>query len=131
MAKNTGEGYREGEVRDRSQIYNPVTKKWTKRDSDSGEFMDVKEDGECPKGALMGRTTQPQNTKFSTIVTEELAAIPKGECYQNMYRMVYEQARLNGLGRRAQIAGTAAVAHEFALRSVREHQPDFVPVLLG
>jgi len=29
MAKNTGRGYREGEVRDRSQVYNPVTKTWT------------------------------------------------------------------------------------------------------
>lgn len=50
MAKNTGKGYREGEVRDRSQVFNPVTKKWTKRDSDSGEFMDVKDDGEPYKG---------------------------------------------------------------------------------
>jgi len=48
-----------------------------------------------------------------------------------MYRMVYEQARLNGLGRRAQLARTAAAAHDSALRAVREHQPDFVPVLLG
>jgi len=44
MAKNTGKGYREGEVRDRSQVFNPVTKRWTKRDGDTGEFMDVKED---------------------------------------------------------------------------------------
>jgi hypothetical protein len=50
MAKNTGEGHREGEVRDRSQVYNPVTKKWTKRDSETGEFMDVKEDGQPFKG---------------------------------------------------------------------------------
>ena len=54
MAKNTGDGYREGEVRDRSQVYNPVTKKWTKRDAGTGEFMDVKEDGEPFKGATMG-----------------------------------------------------------------------------
>jgi hypothetical protein len=50
MAKNTRKGYREGEVRDRSQVFNPVTKKWTKRDSDTGEFMDVKEDGQPFKG---------------------------------------------------------------------------------
>jgi hypothetical protein len=50
MAKNTGEGHREGEVRDRSQVYNPVTKKWTKRDSDTGKFMDVNDDGEPFKG---------------------------------------------------------------------------------
>jgi hypothetical protein len=50
MAKNTGDGYREGEVRDRSQVYNPATKKWTKRDAETGEFMDVKENGEPFKG---------------------------------------------------------------------------------
>jgi len=50
MAKNTGKGYREGEVRDLSQVYNPATKKWTRRDSDTGEFMDVKDDGEPFKG---------------------------------------------------------------------------------
>jgi hypothetical protein len=55
VAKNTGEGHREGEVRDRSQVYNPVTKKWTKRDSDTGEFMDVKEDGEPFKGVRKER----------------------------------------------------------------------------
>lgn len=35
MAKNTGDGYREGEVRGRSQAYNPETKKWVKRDSET------------------------------------------------------------------------------------------------
>ena len=48
-----------------------------------------------------------------------------------MYRMIYEQARLNGLGRRAQIASTASATHEFALRAVGEQQPDFIPVLLS
>ena len=49
-AKNTGRGHREGEVRDRSQVYNPVTRTWTKRDSDTGEFMDGKEGGKPFKG---------------------------------------------------------------------------------
>ena len=56
MAKNTGgDGYRDGEVRDRSQVYNPVTKKWTKRDAETGEFMDVKEDGAPFKGVRKER----------------------------------------------------------------------------
>lgn len=55
MAKNTGDGYREGEVRDRSQVYNPVTMKWTKRDANTGEFMDVKEDGQPFKGVRKER----------------------------------------------------------------------------
>lgn len=79
----------------------------------------------------MARATSPKNTELLTVVAEELAAIPRGDFYQNMYRAVYEQARLNGLGRRAQIAGTADAAHEVALRSVREQRPDFFPVLLG
>ena len=50
MAKNTGEGYRKGSVKDRSQIQNPKTGQWIKRDADTGKFMDVKEDGEPFKG---------------------------------------------------------------------------------
>ena len=49
MAKNTGEGYRIGSVDDRTQVKNPATGKWTKRDrsdgDDAGEFIDVKRDG--------------------------------------------------------------------------------------
>jgi len=50
VAKNTGDNYRRGEVRDRSQVFNPVTQRWVKRDSKTGEFMDVKDDGEPFKG---------------------------------------------------------------------------------
>jgi transposase len=46
MAKKTGDGYRKGEVRERSQVYNPTAEKWVKRDSETGRFMNVKEDGE-------------------------------------------------------------------------------------
>ena len=55
MAKNTGDGFRRGEVRDRSQVLNPETKKWVKRDSDTGEFLDVKSDGEPFKGVRKER----------------------------------------------------------------------------
>ena len=50
MAKNTGDDYRRGEVRDRSQVYNPKTDTWTKRDAETGKFIDSKEDGEPFKG---------------------------------------------------------------------------------
>lgn len=50
MAKNTGEGFRRGAVKERSQTQNPVTKLWTKRNGDTGRFMDVKSDGEKFKG---------------------------------------------------------------------------------
>ena len=52
MAKNdpVGDNARRGAVRDRSQVYNPKTETWTKRDADSGKFMDQKKDGEPFKG---------------------------------------------------------------------------------
>ncbi|MBE1426896.1 hypothetical protein H4684_003578 [Desulfomicrobium macestii] len=50
MAKNTGEGYRKGSVNDRSQVQNPKTGQWVKRDTETGKFVDVKEDGEPFKG---------------------------------------------------------------------------------
>lgn len=50
MAKNTGDGFRKGEIRDRSQFLNPVTDQWTKRDAGTGEFISAKEDGEPFKG---------------------------------------------------------------------------------
>lgn len=52
MAKNApiGDNARRGAVRDRSQVYNPATETWTKRDSNNGQFMDQKKDGEPFKG---------------------------------------------------------------------------------
>lgn len=52
MATNppTGDGHRNGAVRDRSQVQNPVTGVWTKRDTETGRFMDGKKDGEPFKG---------------------------------------------------------------------------------
>jgi len=50
MAKNTGKGYRRGEVRERSQVQNPVTKDWVKRDRATGRFDGVKEGGGPFKG---------------------------------------------------------------------------------
>ncbi|WP_406858397.1 hypothetical protein ABEG18_12540 [Alsobacter sp. KACC 23698] len=52
MAKNgtPGDGHRNGMVKDRSQTYNPKTETWTKRDADSGRFMDGKKDGKPFKG---------------------------------------------------------------------------------
>jgi hypothetical protein len=38
VAKNTGKGYREGAVRDRSQVQTP-NGDWTKRDTETGQFM--------------------------------------------------------------------------------------------
>ena len=55
MARNTGDDHRIGSVDDRSQVKNPATGKWTKRNredgsDEAGQFMDVKSDGEPFKG---------------------------------------------------------------------------------
>lgn len=52
MAKNKpyGDNARKGAVKERSQCYNPVTDLWTKRDSNTGRFMDVKTTGGKFKG---------------------------------------------------------------------------------
>jgi len=50
MAKNTGKNYREGEVRERSQVRNPRTGDFVKRDANTGEFLAVKRDGSPFKG---------------------------------------------------------------------------------
>lgn len=52
MATNppTGDGHRKGAVRKRSQTYNPKTNKWTKRDTDTGQFIDQKADDKPFKG---------------------------------------------------------------------------------
>ena len=44
------DGHRNGAVRDRSQVFNPSTQQWVKRDAGTGRFMDVKKDGEPFKG---------------------------------------------------------------------------------
>ena len=52
MATNPpkGDGHRNGAVKQRSQTYNPRTEQWVTRDSSSGRFMDVKQDGTPFKG---------------------------------------------------------------------------------
>lgn len=52
MATNPpkGDGHRQGAVRDRSQVYNPKNETWTKRDKDTGQFMDQKADRKPFKG---------------------------------------------------------------------------------
>jgi hypothetical protein len=50
MATNTGEGHRIGSVRERSQTFNPVTERYVERDTTTGQFVRVKEDGTPFKG---------------------------------------------------------------------------------
>lgn len=52
MATNPpkGDGHRQGAVKDRSQTYNPTNERWTKRDTDTGQFIDQKADPKPFKG---------------------------------------------------------------------------------
>lgn len=52
MATNppTGDGHRNGAVRDRSQTFNPRIERWVKRDDSTGRFMDVKSNSAPFKG---------------------------------------------------------------------------------
>jgi hypothetical protein len=58
MAKNNpvGDNARVGAVKGRSQTYNPKTETWTKRDTETGRFMDQKADGEPFKGVRKEKT---------------------------------------------------------------------------
>ena len=47
--KPTGDGHRNGAIKERSQTNNPHSEQWEKRDS-TGKFMDVKQDGMPFKG---------------------------------------------------------------------------------
>ncbi len=66
MAKNTGQNSRKGSVNNRTQVKNPKTDEFVKRNEDpnsphDGEFMDVKEDGNKFKGVAKepdGRRTK-------------------------------------------------------------------------
>lgn len=52
MATNPpkGDGHRNGAVRQRSQVYNPLTDRFVKRDTGTGQFMDQKADKAPFKG---------------------------------------------------------------------------------
>ncbi|MGV0940017.1 hypothetical protein ACTS93_14060 [Empedobacter falsenii] len=52
MATNrtSGDNRRHGAVKQRSQVFNPKTEQWVKRDTNTGKFMDVKQDGTPFKG---------------------------------------------------------------------------------
>lgn len=50
VAKNTGDGYRKGAVRSRSQFENPKTGLHYKRDADTGRIVSGKKSGGRYKG---------------------------------------------------------------------------------
>lgn len=61
MARNTGTGTRKGAVTGRSQVYNPTTGNYVKRDTATGKFLDVKSDGTPFKGVRKEKTNVKAN----------------------------------------------------------------------
>ncbi len=55
MAGNTGKGHRQGAVAGRSQVRNPRTGQWVKRNAYTGKFMAVKKSGGTFKGVRRER----------------------------------------------------------------------------
>ena len=71
MATNppSGDGHRNGAVRDRSQTYNPKNDRWTKRDTDTGRFMDQKADKEPFKGVRKAvQYSSDKNQSYISII---------------------------------------------------------------
>lgn len=56
MAKNTGNGHRVGAVKGRTQVQTS-TGHYVKRNTENGQFMDVKSDGTPFKGVTRERCT--------------------------------------------------------------------------
>jgi len=62
MGRNTGNESRIGIIGDRSQVYNPKTCCYVKRDKTTGQFIQVKKDGE-PFKAIRKEKTKCTNPK--------------------------------------------------------------------
>ena len=60
MAKNgtPGDNRRHGAVRDRTQVHNPRTNQFVKRNSENGRFMAVKKDGTKFKGVRLEKSNK-------------------------------------------------------------------------
>jgi hypothetical protein len=77
MARNTGNNSRKGAVSKRTQVFNPSTGHYVKRDAETGRFMDVKSDGKPFKGVTKEKSTVKSNPsiKKSTADKAERAVI--------------------------------------------------------
>ena len=77
MATNSGKNSRKGAVKDRSQVFNPSTGNYVKRDTTTGKFLDVKSDGKPFKGVRKEAVTikANPNVKKETAKKSENAVI--------------------------------------------------------
>lgn len=71
MAKNgkSGDGHRNGAVKNRTQVYNPTTGNFVKRDASTGKFIDIKSDGKAFKGV----TKEKSITRVGVSISKSVA----------------------------------------------------------
>ncbi len=69
MATNTGKDSRRGAVISRTQVYNPATGHYIKRDVTTGKFLDVKSDG----SAFRGIRKEPVTIRSNPNLNKEIA----------------------------------------------------------
>jgi hypothetical protein len=77
MATNSGNNSRKGSVKNRTQVYNPSTGNYVKRDTQTGRFIDIKSDGKPFKGVRKESITikSNPNVKKETAKKAESAVI--------------------------------------------------------
>jgi hypothetical protein len=79
MAVNTGKSMRSGAIKERSQVFNPATGHYIKRDAMTGKFMDIKEDGKPFKGVRkevsIVRTNPNLNREIANIAEAAVIAV--------------------------------------------------------
>lgn len=71
MATNTGKSSRTGAEKGRSQLLNPATGHYIKRDTITGKFLDVKQDGSAFKGIRKEIVTIRSNPNINKLVAEK------------------------------------------------------------
>ena len=71
MATNTGKNSRTGVVKGRTQLLNPATGHYIKRDTNTGKFLDVKQDGSAFKGIRKEVITIRSNPNINKLVAEK------------------------------------------------------------
>lgn len=71
MATNNGKRSRQGAVKERSQVYNPSTGNYVKRDTSTGRFLDVKSDGTPFKGVRKEKTKIKSNPNIQSSIAKK------------------------------------------------------------
>jgi hypothetical protein len=71
MATNNGKGSRQGVIRERTQVFNPSTGNYVKRDTNTGRFLDVKSDGSPFKGVRKEKTSIKSNPNIQRSIAKK------------------------------------------------------------